>query len=486
MSRKNTTPFFAISFNHQPDLICIHLDPQSLNETRQFDMKIAILISFLWTGISSIKIENFDSNGVYFQYKGDLRIQNETLNFVNKIDLDILTKTISRLRDKLNGESQAISDIYTQIASNLNLLSEVFSKPRNDDFTFIANERMIELTGLNNKVKDIIKKVENLKVNDKQMFEKLNDIASKMDFLSQSVSSKEPTTNILPRTYLKGMEHLNRRSLTVEHYRQENLIIISVKVPVCDEEMFELYKVISFPIIENKNIVSLRNEFNHMMISKSRNRYFSVNEDLTSLSKLNGTLMYNDKSEHLILSLGNSPCLYNMFMGVSLQSCSFTSNFTNIEIFERLDQTKFLFAIRDATPYTYSCGMVNNNGKNDQIQGTGFLYLDSFCDFQTKDNNIHNIRQDAILSTKDKYDFNLERFIKKTITSHIKPIPEILPMNKFVMDFDKFNKLSIEMDGLLKKQEDLLKNLFEPLPTDNPEGTLNITKYIGNDKAKQN
>lgn len=427
-------------------------------------------------GIFAIKIENFDSNGVYFQHKGDLWIQNETLNFAHAIDSSILENSIVSLGAKLDAEvsrnisdRKAIADIYSQISSKWSFIKTVFSESINNDFKFIGNERKVELTSLKNKVTKITAIVNNLKINDTQIFERLNAIDTSMNFLSQCAGSKEVTLDILQNQFIEGIRHFNRSLLSVTHHRQDHLIIFSVKVPIYNEQEFDLYKVINLPIIKNKNIVTLKNDFNYLIVSKSKDIYFSVKEDLSELHKRNGVLIYDDVYKHLKYSLSNSPCLYNMLEGVSLDSCVFRSNFTNIEIFERLEQNKFLFAIRDDTPYTYSCGTINNYGKKDFIQGTGFLYLDSFCDFRTNDSRLRTTKLDAVLKTKDKYDLNMKDFLNKTLKSYIKPIPEVLPMKKISTNFDQLTKLFIQMEDLLKKHDQMLKNLIEFLPTNDPE-----------------
>lgn len=447
-----------------------------------------IFVRLLLAGISAVKIENFSSNGVYFQHVGDLFIQNETLIFINTIDFDILQKSIVSLGAKLdgklpNGNQQTIADLYSQLVSNLSLIETAPWKLDDDeDFTFVANERKIELTGLKNQSNRITQSVIDFKVDDKQIVEKLKHIASVIEFLARCVGSKYVTLDILPRTNIKDIKHVSRRMLKLQHHRKGGLIIISVRVPVYDNEIFDLYKVINLPIIKNKNILSLNNDFSYMIVSKDKERYFSVKENLNNLPTLNNTLIYDDKNQHLIYSLNNSPCLFNIFTEMSFNSCYFTSNFSNVEVFERLQQNKFLFAVRDETPYTYSCGMNNNFGKQEVVQGTGFLYLDSFCDFRTNDNSLHTPRIDDVFTTKDKYDFNLGMSLNKTLTFHIKPVPEILPMKKVSTDFAGLNKQFVQFDDLLKKQDDLLNNLFELLPTDDPEGILNSASANGNSR----
>lgn len=404
-----------------------------------------------------------------------MKIQTETLKIAHTINFRGLLEAVANLGSKLNNnlpqsEAQQIADIYSKISSNLQILQNIKEKQDDGDFSFSMNEKTVELPNLKRKTDGVIGTISNLDISDKHLLNKLRSILSEISILSRNAEGKQISNYIVPKAYQSNSGSPFQKYT----FKQGNDIIISVTVPTFEEEIFRLYKVINFPIIKNKNIVNLQNAFRYLIISKTR--YFAVSEDLRDLESIDGFLIYNDKEGNLKYNLNNSPCLYNMFNEKSVESCEFKSNFTNIEIFEKLDSNRFLFAIRDDTFYTFRCGMRNNYGQKEVIQGTGILYLENLCEFKTSVNSLKAVQEDGVFHGKDRYFLNLDHYLNKTLTSYLQPIPKILPMEKFNSDFSKLDKLFEKLDKLLKEQDDLLKNLIEEIPTDEPIIFVNSTE----------
>lgn len=408
---------------------------------------------------TGIDIVNFNSSGVYFQNLGTVKIGIGRLQYVNLIDLPEMERFSKYLIANLNsyGNSTANTHLVQKMIEDIDEV-KLLPIPVVDSF-----RSEISLSNMRSKVQDFVRvtnsTIDDLQKNKKPTKDKMLAIKSKFDEIIGVIKQtdfneillslpdfKKRFKNLrIPGDAQTSYRKLKEITTVTKSKSSRNMIFISLDINFVDEQAFNLWKLIALPMIKDRNVVTLQNNYRFMLTS--HDTFLATTSAIESLSQ-NNILSAN----HVLRELSSESCLVGIFNGIqsSMEFCNFNSTFDNIEIFQHLGYYRYLFAIRDKTKYTFTCpGMVHNLGDESYIQGTGILTLNEDCTFKTEDTDITAIKADVVIEPKDKFQFT-EIFDRITETlnarSVIKKAPILTPLTKITSNFEDLYESRRKMD----------------------------------------
>ncbi|KAL5288405.1 hypothetical protein ACFFRR_008939 [Megaselia abdita] len=449
-------------------------------------MKTAFFILTYLSLSHGIEIVKFDSTGVYFQDLGLLKFSRGCLEFVNTIDIAAIEKAIRHLRASLNSfiSEPKYGEAHKKLVDKM--ISDLNEFKTSMEVTITDQHQGKFLPNMNNEVKNFVNQCDSmtnkLSFQTKPQDKEFIDIEEKFAYFQNILQTKRVDEKLLSVDQLK--EELHRTNIVEDpneiYGKLQNvskvsilrnvkeIIEVSIKVYILENENYKFWKVIGLPIIKNSNVVSLQNNYKFLLTSESPKFSLGSSNDLGDIDEFQGIsiLMKNRNFERL----DSKSCLSGMFEGNSdsIKSCNYKSSFENIEIFQHLGNYRYLFAIRDPTDYTFTCpGMSHNIGNKDTIQGTGILTLNEGCTFKTEITELKSIKADVILEPSDKYQFSevFDRIMENLKNEVFKDPPALLPIEKLSTNFNDFHESMRKIEKNQEEIKDLLKELEKPMPT---------------------
>lgn len=201
--------------------------------------------------------------------------------------------------------------------------------------------------------------------------------------------------------------------------RDLKTIFINLKIPIYRENNLNLYEVMPMPIIKNKKILRLANvKENFCVLSADKEEYYCTIGNHKFIKGKNKYFVQDNTDISLLpTATATSKCIINILTQRSIDFCRFKVANYNFEIMQEIDTHKYLFAIRDKTPYTNECYKEdgtqdiseNNFMDTDYLQGTGLLYLKPNCSFRTEtEEHIFKTSGKSINIWHEKDIFNFE------------------------------------------------------------------------------
>ncbi|KAL5288401.1 hypothetical protein ACFFRR_008936 [Megaselia abdita] len=450
-------------------------------------MKTALLFLIYLSIAWGVEIQNFNSSGVYFQHMGTVKVGKGSLEYVNVVNLFYMENYLRYLLADFNSY-QSLSPGYSSEHRNIveNMIEQIEAvkkEPLPEVEYGIANKNM--LSNMVNEVKNFINLTNStrneLKLQTppkknkmkalKDQFEMIMDILDSKEYHAKLLSFstfKEDFNNLgISGSPLEVFRKLKEMSVVTKTKSSDNQIYISLVINFLNDEAFNLWKVISLPIIKNSNVITLQNNFKFLLTSPDA--ILGSRTNLGKTSYFNGIQVLSGNQG--LAKLKDNSCLAGIFKGDlgSIAKCDFSTSFENIEIFEDLGGYRYLFAIRDRTTYTYTCpGMDHNINQEDYIQGTGILTLNEGCRFKTEDTNLVSVKVDAVIEHKDKYMFTsiLDRMMETLNTQVIKEPPLLIPLTKVTTNLDSFYERSRKIEQKIEEANEIIDRINNrPMPT---------------------
>ncbi|KAL5288407.1 hypothetical protein ACFFRR_008941 [Megaselia abdita] len=186
---------------------------------------------------------------------------------------------------------------------------------------------------------------------------------------------------------------------------KEKSIFVNLKIPIYQKEKLNLFEVIDVPVIKDRKILRISNNRDkYCVFSDDREQYDCMTGN-HRLTKSRDFYLSDDDSQLSLLPTlkAKSHCIIDILTEKSLDNCKFKEIIQNIEIMKEIDTHKYLFAIRDATKYSYNCQNDSNDTNDKSLQGTGFVYLKENCNFMT-DSGDTVIRTNSVIKNTWKKD----------------------------------------------------------------------------------
>lgn len=434
-----------------------------------------------------IEIQNFNSTGIYFQHIGPVKLSNGNIQFSNILDLSALEQSVRNLNAAVNAyEGFENAKNTKHFVEDLEKLLKTM-KTESDNFKHGMGsidavlqpnirrevESYINLSSLAYKdLKNGKLPVDNMLHAMKNMFENFASIVNNDNFNPKLLSKESLKATLSQKNYNLNVDETYRKLSEIGEVTKfkiyDGRILIVLTIRFFEDETYNLWKLIGVPIIHNKNVITVENNFKYLVASSDK--ILATSSDLSKIPNFKGVGILNTVDIDLV-TLGESTCIFNIYKNERdfWQYCQFNNSFDNIEIFQNLGNYRYLFAIRDTTSFTYTCPeLYQNIGTNQFIQGTGILTLNEGCHFKTMDTDLRALKVHVVIEPQDKFEVNkgLERMIQTLKGTVFLEPPLLTPLTKLTSNFDDFNDRSRKIESLQKEADDILHRINNrPMPT---------------------
>jgi len=174
---------------------------------------------------------------------------------------------------------------------------------------------------------------------------------------------------------------------------QNQLLIFNIKIPLVDQQNFNLYNIIPMPIkINNKQFAYVKNTYDYIAISPS-NEYFTTftPQQLNTCKKItNYYICYAIQPVHSKTS--NTNCEMALFtkQGENTQMCKYLYFELNGSIFHKLEFKNTWIYTVDKENVVLTCGL-DEKTETIALTGTGLLAIDDQCKGYASQNILHPV-----------------------------------------------------------------------------------------------
>lgn len=303
--------------------------------------------------------EEFIRNGLKEEIKLIKTLNDQNINMKTNFE-NLNNKTIA-FGEKLNTMIYFINDLNKKEVT-LEHLEEI-------ELKIIAS--CIELEGELDKIIDAI------------LFLKINQIHPMIiapeKFISILQSSKYENNLIyVPRidTYNQIVKNIN-----VKCYEKNKNLIVIISIPFVKNETYDTFRVIPIPILDDKKQIIFEKESEYFTISENKEYFSDLNVKEESLIKIENFYIVTDMILESTVTLNN--CILNTFMKRGNKICKAKHIPYYLEMYIKLYDNRYLFAISDNTKYSYNCK--NKLIEKDLLKGVGMFNVENNCTFSTLD-----------------------------------------------------------------------------------------------------
>ncbi|XP_058982640.1 uncharacterized protein LOC131804174 [Musca domestica] len=165
-------------------------------------------------------------------------------------------------------------------------------------------------------------------------------------------------------------------------------IIFEVKIPLVNQQFFELFKIVAVPTIQNDTLIAIQPETEYISTDAHREEYILVkSEDISSCLKPNDDeyICRNQQSKLKKNALVN-PCEINIFYNQSTSNCRL-HKITGTAVWSQLHhQNKWIFATTADIESSMVCGSETNLII---IKNSGIMEIGPTCVIKNKFVTIH-------------------------------------------------------------------------------------------------
>lgn len=189
-------------------------------------------------------------------------------------------------------------------------------------------------------------------------------------FLEKLIESQEqlPVGTFFPVTLKDENMHLILKMSEITSYLQNNILVFIIKVPITDQEIFELYNMIPIPqkgsLVTSTVMINPRRKY--LVISKTRNKFILTDEVNNHCKDIGFEKIC--KSKTFVNPYTNAVCETELFIVNKMLDCDVRYVKNDVEIWHKLEkQNTWLYTITRPTVLTINCGHNQDIG----ISGTG-------------------------------------------------------------------------------------------------------------------
>uniref|UniRef100_T1GNK5 Uncharacterized protein n=1 Tax=Megaselia scalaris TaxID=36166 RepID=T1GNK5_MEGSC len=134
--------------------------------------------------------------------------------------------------------------------------------------------------------------------------------------------------------------------------KKSRTILVNFLIPIYQKEKLNLFEVINVPTIRNDKVLKISNiREKFCVINEAQDQYYCMRNSQNFMKGRNFYFNTDDTSFDLIPTSENSKtsCIINIFKDRSLNNCKYKEIVQNIEVTQKIDSNKYLFAIREKT-----------------------------------------------------------------------------------------------------------------------------------------
>lgn len=193
-------------------------------------------------------------------------------------------------------------------------------------------------------------------------------------FLSKLRESQEslPSGSFFPVALKQENMHLILEISEIVSYLQGDILVFIIKVPITNQETFELFNLIPIPQKENllSNTVMINPKRNYLFISKTKNSYILSDDKNKNCKNLGQEKIC--KSTNFLNPYINGVCETELLIKNKMLDCDLRTLKNDIEIWHKLEkQNSWLYTITRPTTLTINCEKLEDV----PISGTGTFTL---------------------------------------------------------------------------------------------------------------
>lgn len=193
-------------------------------------------------------------------------------------------------------------------------------------------------------------------------------------FLAKLLESQEslPSGMLYPVVLREENMHLILQISDITSYFKNDVLVFVIKVPITNQDIFELYNMIPIPQKGNllASTVMINPKKKYLIISKDKNKYTvteNINKDCKNLGK--------EKICRIVPFTNpftNGICETELFIAHKMLNCDIRTIKNDNEIWNRLEtQNTWLYTITRPTTLSMNCG----KSEDIQLSGTGTLTI---------------------------------------------------------------------------------------------------------------
>lgn len=193
-------------------------------------------------------------------------------------------------------------------------------------------------------------------------------------FLAKLIEGQEqlPVGLTFPVTLKEENIHLILKISEITSYLQGNILVFIIKVPITEQETFELYNMI--PIPQKANLlaptVMINPRRKYLIISKTRDKFVLTDNVAKQCKDIDFGKICNSLT--FVNSYTNAVCETELFIVNKMLNCDLRMVANDIEIWHKLEKhNSWLYTITRSTVLTINC----EHSTDIKISGTGSLTI---------------------------------------------------------------------------------------------------------------
>ena len=255
---------------------------------------------------------------------------------------------------------------------------------------------------------------------------------------------------------LESYSHIMKEINTTAYLKKDRFVII-LSVPLLENSKSEVYEMINLPYGKSKgNFYILEQKHKYFIIKENKEEYIISNNILKDCKKIEKYFVCNQlEFKNSVL---DKDCELTIFMNRINSNCNLKQISNHVEIFHKIAENKYLFALSEETKYKCNCSK-SIYDEEGIINHIGIINLKNDCTFETIETRFKTANQEITIENKDVY----------------RPVPEDCCINVKLkeLDYENINLPKLKLKNLnelqdftieIKNQESFISKKLKDIP----------------------